>query len=660
MTTTVESWNGSTWDAFDDEEVLSITFIDGGISFLSSAEIQWNRSVLVPVGGRQTPTYQVECRIKVDGTVIFAGKIDKPESEYPVYRTVINSYGEEFLEKYVNEVFENESPEGIVEFIIDNYTNLTYASTFVSGVTIPRIVFRDKRVIEVLDMMKSLVDGAFYTNSDKEAFFERRASVDSGMSLEVGNNIVNLPIWEHNPDSVVTKVIVKGDKQEFQNSETFTATASQTVFTLAYEPFGNVNVTKNGTRQSPAVAGSGDYTTKPEDKQIILTVGATAGNTIVVTYAYKLPIKVEAEADVYDEYGALIVKEREIVNKAIKSMSEARDFASTYLDLHSSPSRKTTMTKYGFDIGADTGKRITAIDAEEGINEQFTILERRYEYPSEMTEYVIGTTRELFFDWHKEVIERIRDISQENSNDEKLQLFYKFKENINVNLGQTYTGYTRIINDTFIADHLTNGRARASRNDEPDCSGNGNDGTWNGTGITGAQYSGSGMRLGTGTYNGTDRYISSSASVTGARTACFWVKPTATNKRIISLASGAYIEINSGGDIATSGLTGVAVHVDNVSGVTVGTGSYRHVSVQFDSVTANQVWCGRHSTSYFAGEIDEFMLFDATLATADRQAIIDKTFYDNHAKWANCKIWWSMDDPTAGDKRGPAVTFSTG
>lgn len=660
MTLTVESWNGTTWDAFTDEEVLQVEFNDGGVTSLSSATIQWNRSVLTPVGGRQVPTYQTEVRIKYDGTVIFAGKVEQPESEFPIYTTTISSYGEEFLERYVNEIFENESPEAIVEYIIDNYTNLTYASTFVTGVTIPRIVFGDKRVIEVLNSMKDLVDGVFYTNSDKESFFERRAQVDSGLTLEVGVNVINQPSWNYNEGSVFTKVIVKGDKQEFNNSESFTATGGQTTFTIAYEPFGNINVTKNGTRLVPGVTTTEGYSVKPENKEIILTTGATGGDAIVISYTYKLPVKVEAEAEIVDAYGNKIEKEREITNKAIKTMQEARNFASTFLDLHSSPTKQTTMVQVGFNLLAVTGRLATIIDAEEGINEQLTILGRTYIHPDNISEITVGTVRELYFDWHKEVIERIRDISQENSNEEKLQLFYKFKENVNVNLGQTYTGYTRMLNDSFIADALTLGRARSSLNFEPDCSDNGNHGTWNGSGIDGNQYSLSGARLSCGTYNGTDRYVSSTASITGTRTVCFWVKPSITNRRIVSLTSGAYIEINGSGNIATSGLTAVTTWVDNVVGTSVGTGTYKHVAVQFDAVTANQVWSGRHSTSYYSGEIDELMLFNTTLTESDRAAIINKTFYDNHAKWANCKLWWAFDNPRAGDRRGASVTFSSG
>ena len=46
----------------------------------------------------------------------------------------------------------------------------------------------------------------------------------------------------------------------------------------------------------------------------------------------------------------------------------------------------------------------------------------------------------------------------------------------------------RSYGNSFILGHTTLGRLRTDKNFEADCSDNGNHGTWNGTGIDGAQY----------------------------------------------------------------------------------------------------------------------------------------------------------------------------
>ena len=58
--------------------------------------------------------------------------------------------------------------------------------------------------------------------------------------------------------------------------------------------------------------------------------------------------------------------------------------------------------------------------------------------------------------------------------------------------------------DSFLLGHETLGRLRADLNFEADCSDNGHNGTWSGSGIAGSQYITNGWRLSTGTFNGSD------------------------------------------------------------------------------------------------------------------------------------------------------------
>lgn len=59
------------------------------------------------------------------------------------------------------------------------------------------------------------------------------------------------------------------------------------------------------------------------------------------------------------------------------------------------------------------------------------------------------------------------------------------------------------------------------------------------------------------------------------------------------------------------------------------------------------------------GIIDEFMIFNTILSSQDIQDVMNKNFYTNHSKFSNCKLWYSMDNPTLGDRRDSPVLLQT-
>jgi hypothetical protein len=692
MTTTVSLWNGSTWSAVNTNRIFDIEYDDGGTKKLNSAVVIFDRAIL---GDALVPENGMEIKITVDGTDIFAGTISRPISDYPLFKVECVSYGEVFLDKYVNEIFLNKSPEYIVQYIITNYTKLTYASTVTTGVTIARIVFRKKRIVEVLTKLANILDYIFYTDTTKHAYFEPRAAVSSGVTLEVGNNVVNKPVWDYNPDSVVTKLSIEGDKQDFSNSETFSATAGQTVFTIVYEPAGNVNVTVAGTRKNPSVNGFGDYVVDPSSKTITFAAGLTVGQSVVISYSYKIPVQVTVPSETYDNSGTLIEKELTLVIKSIKSFKEAREYANKYLLLHSQPSKSTELKIIGFNLNLKSGRTVLVIDADDSINEQLVILGVTYSYSDNMTSVRVGTVEQTFYDWHKEVIEKLQELSQEDTNTEKLQLYVPFKENVAISLGSTYVGSTRLMADTMTTDgHVTLSRLRASRDIEADCSGNTNIGTWSGAGIGGSQYNPLGYRLGCGSFNGSDNFVTLGVDMAlGAgqpQTYVCFIKLGADGTN--SAASQGFFKNdffvgyvrNSTNDIAfrfSDGIQAREVSYQLGAGdrgwhMFVATWDGNRTSTLYidrvlrsqttfpNAPTANytNLNVGRNkNTGYFLGMIDEFMIFNTDQITIqDQNDIYNKVFDQNHSKFANCKVWWAFDDPHLGDRRAAKVTFASG
>ena len=81
--------------------------------------------------------------------------------------------------------------------------------------------------------------------------------------------------WKKNPNRLINSATIIGDNARFNTSESFTATASQVLFTLVYQIVGNVRITVDGTEKTGGVTGSVgtlDYTYKKETKEVTFSI----------------------------------------------------------------------------------------------------------------------------------------------------------------------------------------------------------------------------------------------------------------------------------------------------------------------------------------------------------------------------------------------------
>ena len=481
-----------TFESVPATQVSRATYEDNGSQALNRLTIDFTQDIK---SGTYNPFYNREFKYDVDGTEIFGGRVEKQmgnEGTEPIYTVDCWSYGGQFLTKLVNEIYENVSPEYVIEDLINRYTDLTYASSVVTGTTVERIVFRDRPLSEALQTIANQLGFFFTTDSDKKIYFEQWGSQSSGLVFDVtGGDVLYKPQWEYNTNEVITTVTVEGGIQQFNTSETFTATASQTDFVVLNQPVGSVKVTVNGVVKDPEVSDQtdGDYYVKIEDKTIVLKVGASAGQTVVITYSYNIKIKVKAVSEVFDDDGNQIVKEGKVTNKALKSTQEARSWAREYLAVNSTPQKSTVIPYKGFPVGAASGRRCIVIDSDEGINEEFIIESIVYTYETGISEITVGGVKANLFDWQAQVNEKLRTLSQDDTDEQKLQLYRNFETSAEITSNPGAVISITSPANSFVLGHATLGRLRSGKEIEADCSDNGNLGTWFGTDVsTGDQY----------------------------------------------------------------------------------------------------------------------------------------------------------------------------
>lgn len=444
MTDVIYIKTGEDWIDVTDY-VLNFSYNDKGTSALNKIVVSFKKDIIETT---ENPSYQREIKWEFNGTDIFGGKIEKPESDFPILIITAYSYGQEFLDKYVNEVFTSTTPEAIAQSVIETDTDLTYASTTTTGINIGLIPFRDKKKSEVLSFLSNLTNYSFFTDTLKNAYFEPVGITDSGLTLTVGTNVLAKPTWDYNPDWVISKVIIEGDFQDFNTSESFAGPAAD--FVLAKEPGGNIKVTVAGTEKIGKIEGSndGDYTVDKENKTISF---GSAQSTVIVYYTYKIPIRVEQAAQTNYTH-----KELKIKNKSIKSYTEARKLGRDIISLRSTPKKGTTLNVYGFHANLKTGYLIKVIDEQEtdengeSISESFQITEVKYSGPDGIAEIKVGTNDYMLYDLLRDIDSKINELLQNDSNRELVQNYRLFIDNVEISLTHSVDTYIRNINDSWI------------------------------------------------------------------------------------------------------------------------------------------------------------------------------------------------------------------
>lgn len=655
---------GGTFEEIPNSFINEYEISDQGRNRINLFDINFSRSV---IGTTYEPSFGQEIRV-LDGTdVVYGGRVENPISDFPLYKAEVFSFEKEIQSEIVNEIYENKTVEFIVEDLVTKYTNLTYSSSVVTGVTVDRIVFADKNLRDAIVTVLELIDYYYYTTYDKKFYIEQWGSVSTGKTIDIDNgDVIEKPVWKYNSKGVVTKIIFKGGLQNFNTSETFTASASQTTFTLLNKPSGNIEVSVNGTEQDPQVDvfTTGDYTTNPEDREVIFNTGLTSGDSVVINYAYTIPVKVTSSSSVTDPEGNPIIRAEEITKKSIKKFSEARKYVRTLLDRFSVLSKETDIQISGLQKEFQTGRLVTVSDNTEGINEELIILNVEFNFPDNVTEVTVGSFKTDFFDYNAEVQERLRQLEEEEDSSDTLQQYRQAQGALDLQATTTPTYKISSPVDSFILGHVTLGRLRTDLNFEADCSNNGNHGTWQGTGISGSQYDNTAtfdgtsgftyavQRLSSGIFNGTDNEITSTGiSEAGIRCVSLFYKEDTNTGGLFVVSTGNYISIDASGNVTTTGLTGVTVTTTDMgSGVT-------HVYAEFDSITMTNPVAGNDGTNYFDGKMDEITAFDAVLTSSDREDIQNNLFDKTHSKYANCKLWWSCDNPRLGNRRTTKVSI---
>lgn len=301
--------------------------------------------------------------------------------------------------------------------------NDTYIQDAPAGVTINRFPVDDSRAYSRADrLVKSLNYRQYYDARVGSARFEPKSFDGSGITLVVGSNIVNRPTWEGLGDELIQKAIVRGAAVEVETEESFTATASQTQFTLQDIPV-SIKITVAGTEQVLGINGitdpdNYDYWLDPLVKQVNFLTGLSGGESVVITYTYLVerPVVQQSPTSIAkyatDGSGNEYPYTDVFHLPDITDVDDAVQFADSVLGDGDSVTNGASLRVRNVH-GLRANHKVTVQDAEAGVDETTFIDVIEYHYPYDYDVVVVDDLPSQDADVTYSNTERIKRLEEE-------------------------------------------------------------------------------------------------------------------------------------------------------------------------------------------------------------------------------------------------------
>ena len=412
-------------------QLHSFTYSKEGSSVIDTTNISLSRS--------EDSNFDIGDDVSIgyhDGTDTFVaefnGDITSKQVNQELLLTMESYDGRLNRSAFISTVYEDKTLEFIVEDIITTYTDLTYASTGTTGITLSRFVINEETAREVVNRILKNLDWQTRVDNSKNFYFETSGAITASVILTVGTNAFMDASWAKNPNRLVNSCTVIGDNARFDTTESFTASASQTLFTMVYKIIGNVRVTVNGTEKiggADGATGTFDYSFNKDKKEITFESALSGGETVVVTYAYEVPIKITARNE--ESITSFTLFPTKITDDTLKTTSDARKLAKKVVSVYGTPFTSGNLT-VSWTENIDVGETVQVIDTFNNIDQEFVVVKLSRSYPEGTKKIFVGIDEFNFSDWNKSVGDRVKRLEAMQDNADVVQKYLSFIEKVNV------------------------------------------------------------------------------------------------------------------------------------------------------------------------------------------------------------------------------------
>lgn len=361
---------------------------------------------------------------------------------------------------------DTEVSEIVKSLIIQNAsgTGITTNNVNVTGTTVDKITFNNISLFDALIELADIAGYYFFIDTDKDLNFIERDSISSGKTFD-NTNITDANFTQTDSD-IFNNVTVYGDRQLTGVRQTFGPQAGSE-YILDDKPH-NVSFIGSANPNVPIQPGGIDGVNFPQNENVqflvnfnsrgvILTSGTTAGDnlgwtgsSVIIDYQRSSPlISVQNDSTSITTYGQ---KDKQIIDRNIKSQEEATLKASTFLIEHKDPKIQGNVQVYGVVDVTPGNTAVVNIPFHNINNETYMMLSAKYVFnkrnnlSDQVMKVVLNKKIRNFIDYMKEQELRLRAIegSEVDTSITNVELGTG-----SVVVSQTYTAISRSIGSAF-------------------------------------------------------------------------------------------------------------------------------------------------------------------------------------------------------------------
>ena len=331
----------------------------------------------------------------------FGGYITKIEDKTTHKEIIAQSFGKILGETEIRgTVFNDKSPEFIVESLITDNTEFTYVGRGTSSAIVIGKFTADGKLIDIVRNLGSLTNKVFYTTPTNLFIFEPAEYNVTTVQLQHG---VNSRILENGYDDteIVNDLTVLGVRTQYYTEET-QSLSSATTMTLANGAI-SVQVTDDGTELTPEA----DYTLDSVGKTIEFT-NAVSG-TIVAKYDYEIPLLIRGtKIASQNTYG---VHAKRLNLPWITNRQDGIRFVQSYLNRYKDINRKIKVEIGELENFLNENDLVSVTNANMGLNGvPFVVKSIQWKYPTYETILNIGEYYFDYFEYDKQIVQKLHNV----------------------------------------------------------------------------------------------------------------------------------------------------------------------------------------------------------------------------------------------------------
>ena len=322
----------------------------------------------------------------------------------------------------------------IAQDLIETFGGLTssvQATGTAVGDTISEFRCRQTDIYERLIVLSKAVQyQLYYDFINDKVNFEPRGFIDNGVTLTVGTEIIGVPKWDEDTDSLVNDLRVDG--ATIETNLRFPISGTGQIETTAN--FENEGITLPFTPESAKLtidavdppttiregggvdsSSTGFFFIDKENKKITPAAGTTfdTDDFAFVDYTWLAPAPIHMfDQNSIDTY-TLFQKQIELAD--VVSIADAEARARQILERFKTPFLSSQLlVKRDPNLNLKVGETITVIDSinKPNINQEFIITKLLSKYPGSFQEVTVGDEALRMKDWHFNVEERIKRLEE--------------------------------------------------------------------------------------------------------------------------------------------------------------------------------------------------------------------------------------------------------